>query len=136
MLSEIVSEARASVNLTEDVDKVKQAVKNVLAFSEVSVESSGGQSVVVARGLGWGQLSRLKDLIRQGGIRDAARRELLYGMSTNKIHFFLNKQVAFASHVSFSRESGESPLGPIDVEITNDNPQAVIDWLAPSSRGQ
>ena len=46
------------------------------------------------------------------------------------ISFCLNKQVAFAGHVSFSEEQAESPLGPIRVNIETDNAEQLIDWLA------
>jgi hypothetical protein len=46
------------------------------------------------------------------------------------ISFYLNKQVAFSGHVSFSEETAESPLGPIKVNVETDNPEQLIDWLA------
>ena len=42
---------------------------------------------------------------------------------------FLNKQVAFAGHISFSAPEGESPLGPIRLSIEAQDPVDVIDWL-------
>jgi predicted RNA binding protein with dsRBD fold (UPF0201 family) len=39
--------------------------------------------------------------------------------------------VAFAGHVSFCEETGESPLGPLKVAIECSDPQQLIDWLAP-----
>jgi hypothetical protein len=45
----------------------------------------------------------------------------------------LNKQVAFAGHVSFSKEVAESPLGPIKVKIESENPRDLIDWLTPKT---
>ena len=44
--------------------------------------------------------------------------------------FFLNKQAAYAGHVSFSAPDGESPLGPIQVVLETENPEQLIDWLA------
>jgi uncharacterized protein len=44
--------------------------------------------------------------------------------------FFLNKQAAYAGHVSFSAPEGESPLGPIQVMIETDHMEELIDWLA------
>jgi predicted RNA binding protein with dsRBD fold (UPF0201 family) len=48
----------------------------------------------------------------------------------NRIVFFLNKQAAYAGHVSFSAPEGESPLGPIQVILETENPEQLIDWLA------
>ncbi|MFH0848153.1 MAG: RNA-binding domain-containing protein [archaeon] len=126
---------RATVSSTEDQGKVEQAIRNIVAVNEVNIESkSSEQSVLVAKGYGREVLTRLKDLIQQEGIRDAARRELLSGTSEGRIIFFLNKQVAYVGHVSFSKETSESPLGPIEVDVTCEDPQNVVDWLAPSSR--
>jgi predicted RNA binding protein with dsRBD fold (UPF0201 family) len=52
------------------------------------------------------------------------------GIRGKTISFCLNKQVAFAGHVSFSEEVAESPLGPIRVTIESENPSQLIDWLA------
>jgi predicted RNA binding protein with dsRBD fold (UPF0201 family) len=48
----------------------------------------------------------------------------------NRIVFFLNKQAAYAGHVSFSAPEGESPLGPIQVILETEDPEQLIDWLA------
>ncbi len=135
MSNSISTCVRTTVSSTEDQGKVEQAIRNIVAVNEVNIESkSSEQSVLVAKGYGREVLTRLKDLIRQEGIRDAARRELLSGTSEGRIIFFLNKQVAYVGHVSFSKETSESPLGPIEVDVTCEDPQNVVDWLAPSSR--
>lgn len=50
-------------------------------------------------------------------------------MEMGRIVTFLNKQVAFAGHVSFCEPVGESPLGPIRVEIESEDLIGMIDWL-------
>jgi predicted RNA binding protein with dsRBD fold (UPF0201 family) len=64
-------------------------------------------------------------------VRDAARKVFFAGIRGKTIGFCLNKQVAFAGHISFSEEVAESPLGPIRVTIECENPRQLIDWLAP-----
>ncbi len=76
-------------------------------------------------------LSRFHELLRRELILDAARKVLLRGIREDTIAFYLNKQVAYVGHLSFSQPTGESPLGPIRVEIECDNPRQLIDWLAP-----
>ena len=135
MSNSISTCVRTTVSSTEDQGKVEQAIRNIVVVNEVNIESkSSEQSVLVAKGYGREVLTRLKDLIQQEGIRDAARRELLSGTSEGRIIFFLNKQVAYVGRVSFSKETSESPLGPIEVDVTCEDPQNVVDWLAPSSR--
>jgi predicted RNA binding protein with dsRBD fold (UPF0201 family) len=54
---------------------------------------------------------------------------LLGGLDRNSINFCLNKQVAFAGHISFSKEENESPLGPIRVQIRTEDPRQTIQYL-------
>ena len=68
-------------------------------------------------------------IIQRDRIRAAARAQLFKGMAEKEIVVFLNKQVAYAGHVSFSAPVGESPLGPIQLTIRATNPVDVIDWM-------
>ena len=68
-------------------------------------------------------------ILQRDRIRAAARSQLYKGLEGNKILAFLNKQVAYAGHVSFSAPEGESPLGPLRVLIESENPIEIIDWL-------
>jgi uncharacterized protein len=76
-------------------------------------------------------LSTLRNVLRRDHIRDAARKALYRGLNGNTVVFYLNKQAASAGHVSFTEAEGESPLGPITVTIQTEDPQQLIDWLAP-----
>lgn len=76
-------------------------------------------------------LTKLYNLLRRERIRNAARGALYEGLNQKSIIFYLNKQVAYMGHVSFSQPEAESPLGPIKVEIECDNPRELIEWLAP-----
>ena len=92
--------------------------------------------LVYARNPLLGREARLRVRPLEGGreqILDAARKVLFNGIQGNTVCFYLNKQVAYVGHISFSQSVGESPLGPIRVEIESDNPHAVIDWLAPKT---
>ncbi|MCK5563505.1 hypothetical protein KAI30_04965, partial [Candidatus Bathyarchaeota archaeon] len=78
-------------------------------------------------------LAKLYNLLRRERIRDAARRVLFKGLRGSSITFYLNKQVAYAGHISFCQPVAESPLGPIKVQITCDKPKELIEWLAPKT---
>ncbi len=75
-------------------------------------------------------LERLRMILQRDRIRAAARSVLRRSVEGNRIVFFLNKQAAYAGHVSFSAPEGESPLGPIHVILETENPEQLIDWLA------
>lgn len=78
-------------------------------------------------------LAKLHSTLRQEMILDSARKALFSKAKGNRINFYLHKQAAFAGHISFCQPKAESPLGPISIEITCDDPEALIDWLAPST---
>jgi predicted RNA binding protein with dsRBD fold (UPF0201 family) len=130
-VGEVVVRVRAEVHLTESEEKVRRAVENIFGNVPITVKPSyrGGELVAEARGRK--SLARFRNLLRNDRIRDAARRELFHGVHGGTVGFCLNKQVAFAGHVSFSEEVAESPLGPIKVTVACDDPQGLVDWLAP-----
>jgi predicted RNA binding protein with dsRBD fold (UPF0201 family) len=115
---------------TESEDNVKAAVNNVLNNPAISIKPSIKGSTLTALAKGQDSLIKLRNLLSNDRIRDASRKLFFKSIRGNMISFCLNKQVAFAGHVSFSEETAESPLGPIRVSIETDNPQQLIDWLA------
>ena len=120
----------AEVNPTEDPNKVRVAVEKI--FGELPLklieEQHGNRLVAIADGMK--PLSAFKELLKREQIRAAARRILFSDVRGNTITFYLNKQVAYVGHISFCQSEGESPLGPIRVEISCDSPPDLIDWLA------
>jgi predicted RNA binding protein with dsRBD fold (UPF0201 family) len=130
-MGEVTVRVETEVNPTESEEKVKRAVVNVFGDVHVVVKPSHRGSILEAEVEGKEALVRLRNLLRAERIRAAARKALFRGISGNIIGFCLNKQVAFAGHVSFSEETAESPLGPIRVAIECDDPKELVDWLAP-----
>lgn len=120
----------AEVNPTEDEDKVRQAIGNVLGGAEYTLNPAARGSMLVAHAKGQDALIKLRNMLRNDRIRDASRRLLFKSIRGNTLRFFLNKQVAFAGHVSFSEETAESPLGPIRFTVETDNAQQLVEWLA------
>jgi uncharacterized protein len=118
------------INLTEDLEKVKNAVTNLFDNMSFEVRSEYNEKRLVAEATGLESLVKFRRLLSLERIRDAARRVFIGGSRSRNIKFFLNKQVAFTGHVSFSEEFSESPLGPIKVTIKCNDPQTIIEWLA------
>lgn len=121
------------VNPTEDVDKVRVAVQKVLGDISLELVEEGEYKKLVGRAEGLGALAKFHDLLRRERILDAARTVLIRGVQEKRITFYLNKQVAYVGHISFSQPYGESPLGPIRVEIQCDDIRSLIDWLTPKT---
>lgn len=129
-MDEVTVHVEAEIKPTESEDKVKAAVTNVLGNASITITPSHKGSILNAEAKGQDSLVKLRNLLKNDRIRDAARKLLFRSISGNKISFCLNKQVAFAGHVSFSEVTAESPLGPIRVTIETESPQQLIDWLA------
>ncbi len=130
-MDEITVRVEAEINLTESEENVKAAVANLFGNISTEVKPSYRGSVLRAEATGQEALVKFRDLLRSDRIRDAARKVLFEGMRGQTISFCLNKQVAFAGHVSFSEEVAESPLGPVRVTIECADARRLIDWLAP-----
>jgi predicted RNA binding protein with dsRBD fold (UPF0201 family) len=131
---EVTVIAFAEVNPTEDEEKVRAAINNVLGNATFIVKPSQRGSMLVANAKGQDSLIKLRNIMRNDRVRDASRRLLLKSIRGNSIGFFLNKQVAYAGHVSFSEETAESPLGPIQFSIETDKPQELVEWLAEKTK--
>lgn len=129
-MEEIAVRVETEINLTEDEEKVEKAVANIFDSASAEIKSSYRGSVLNAEAKGREALVKFRSLLSLDRIRDAARKVFFGGLRGNTIRFCLNKQVAFAGHVSFSEEVAESPLGPIRVTIECENPRQLIDWLA------
>ncbi len=116
----IVVVAEAEINPTEIRERVKEALTNLFSGDveiKGEIDDYGSAKLV---GEGHGSRDR---------IRAAARAQLFRGTTESRIVVFLNKQVAYAGHVSFCAPEGESPLGPIRLTIESSNPVGVIDWI-------
>ena len=127
---EVAVHVEAEINPTESEEKVRAAVTNVLGNASITIKPSSRPSTLTAEAKGQDSLIKLRNILRSNRIRDASRKALFRSIRGNTIGFCLNKQVAFAGHVSFSEEQAESPLGPLRVTIETDSPQLLIEWLA------
>lgn len=114
--------AVARVHPTEDRDKVRQALLNIFPRAEVSETAEGLTAET-------DDLSRFKELLRNHRILDSARAVLLRGMEGDCTAFTLNKQAAAVGKISFVES--RPPLGPIEVTVTSDGLEALIDEVAP-----
>jgi hypothetical protein len=116
--------AQASIFPTEDLEHVSKALLNL--FPEAVVTASEGQVEIRTS-----DLFRFKQLIRNHKILDSTRAVMLRGVEGQTITFHLNKQAAFVGKISFAE--GKVPMGPITVEISVADPEALIDDVAPST---
>ncbi len=132
-MDEVEVHVEVEINPTESEEKVQRAVENVFGGIQTQIRQLRKGSVLTADAKGLESLTKLYNLLRRERIRDAARGALFEGLDDKTITFYLNKQVAFAGHVSFSKAVAECPLGPIKVRIKCEDPRQLIDWLAPKT---
>jgi len=130
-MEDVTVRIEAEVNPTESEQKVKQAIENIFGAVQYTVQQTRNVNVLTAHAGGPEALTKLYNLLRRERIRDAARKVLFEALDRKALSFCLNKQVAYAGHVSFSMEEAESPLGPLRVIVECDNPRKLIEWLAP-----
>ena len=118
---------------TEDESKVERAVRNIFPLIEIHLDENNGKRIkAYAKGLKI--LSELHNLLKRNRIRAAARSIMMRSISASSITVALNKQAAYAGHISFTTDPNESPLGPIILTIQSPKPQEVIDWLVKPKR--
>jgi predicted RNA binding protein with dsRBD fold (UPF0201 family) len=128
-MEDLILHVDAEVNPTESEDKVKKAIENMFGNINLTAKPLKKGSILVAEVNGKEPLVKFYNLLYREHIRTAAKTVLLSGMDKKTVNFCLNKQVAFAGHVSFAQEMAESPLGPIRVRIECGNPRELVDWL-------
>jgi len=115
----------APINPTEDADKICAAIRNLfpdaaLQVSERSVTGSANST------------ERFAEILRDNKIRDTGRAQILKRRSGNRTLFYLNKQAATVGKVNFVSE--DELLGPIEVRICDDDLDALVYEIAPSTR--
>jgi hypothetical protein len=123
--------AEAAVEPTEDEKKVERALLKLFPSGRAERRTEQDSTVgLVIHGDGLEFLSGLRNLIRQERIRSTARAIFLRNARDRVLRIYLNKQAAFMGRVSFCAPTGESPHGPISIQLETEDMQAVIDYIA------
>lgn len=114
------------VNLSENPEKVKQAISNIFPFSEIKNENFS----IKAQSKELRSLEKIYEAITLSQSQKSYTRNLENNLEGNTTWFFLNKQAAFVEKIAICDEPEESPLGPIKVTLTSSNIDGIIDWIA------
>ncbi|WP_297435912.1 RNA-binding domain-containing protein [Thermococcus sp.] len=124
-------EVETHVCPTEDLEKVKTAMLNLIPGLEFEVFEKEEYTILTGKTTSRKALQRLYELFRGQAILDTARSFLEDGYFGEEIILRVNKQAAYAGSVNFNEES---PLGPITIIIRTKDPQGLMKWLAPRTR--
>ena len=122
---------KVEVHPTESIEKVVKAVQNVMGEIELHESDRGHITVLEGRLEKMDDLLPLRDLLTRMRIRDAALSLLTGAAVDERLSFGLNKEAAYAGRASFF-QSGASPTGPIQVELSGDIDK-IIEFLCGKS---
>ena len=120
-------EAYGAVNPSEDPEKVKLAISNVMV--DAAYEYKDGSIKATSRNLR--SLSRIQETIQSRRANRVYRRQMRFNTKGDTTWFYLNKQAALVNVIAICDEAEESPMGPIKMIIHSQDIEQVIDWLAP-----
>ena len=127
-MAEIKLTIRAQLNPTESQEKLEKAITNLFGKVELQRTKIHDATYLEAKGSGIESIRQLRQRIASDRIRDAVREMLSRWAAKNeKVTFHLNRQAAYANHVSIYHAS-KSPLGPIEVEIEGP-PEEIVQFL-------
>jgi len=121
----MIIDIQAHVNPTEDPKKVTKAIRNLFGDIPLIFDASNNNLT--------GKITKIEGIrefrarIAQDRIRTTIKNTLTRWMTDEYLSFGLNRQAAFAGHVSLNL-TNEDPMGPIQVKIKGDI-QDVIDFL-------
>ena len=114
------------VNLSEDPDKVIQAISNIFPHSTIKNENFS----IKAQSNELRSLEKIYESVISTQSQKSYTRNLENNLEGNSTWFFLNKQAAFVDQVAICDEAEESPLGPIKVILNSSNIDGIIDWIS------
>lgn len=115
---------KAEVQATEDADKVICAIRNI--FGNIEIKQDVNSSLLMAN-IDETQLSEFRKKITQDRIRTTIHDTLCRWTNEDYLSFGLNRQAAYAGHVSLNL-TNEDPMGPIQIQMRG-NIQEVIEYL-------
>ncbi len=112
---------------TEDPEKVKRAVLNILP----NIEIREANNTITGESSDPMCLRVLYEQIRARRIAGVVRRLYEEHLVGNKSWLYFNKQAAYVGSVVVCEDPSESPLGPIKVFFECEDKDIFLDWLAP-----
>ncbi|MDE1769189.1 MAG: hypothetical protein KGI28_01370 [Thaumarchaeota archaeon] len=120
-------EVYAAVNPSEDPEKVRLAVSNVINTSDFQYKEGS----IKATSTDVESLSKIQEIIQKYRTAKVYRRQMRYNTKGDTTWFYLNKQAAFVDVLAICEEAEESAMGPIKVIIHSNDLDKIKDWLAP-----
>lgn len=114
---------KAQIQPTEDPEKVKKAITNLFGDISLNIE----EDLISGRLTEITQLRELRSRIAQDRIKATLNKTLTRWIKDDYLSFGLNRQAAYAGHVSLNL-TNEDPMGPIQVQIRR-NATEIVEYL-------
>ena len=119
-----------TVNPSEDLQKVRQALANVVPGLEFAQEGEGEEGGRIrADSADLRCLDHLCGRIHDRRAQRSFRKQIRQNTWGDSFWFYLNKQAAFAGTVALCEREDESPLGPIRVSVRSGQIDSVAEML-------
>ena len=115
----------SSVNPSEDPQKIKTAILNILPESDFFIENFS----IRAKTNNFQSLEKIYELIHSAKSQRVLQRQLEKHLEKDSTWFYLNKQAAYVEKIVLCDEADESPLGPLKIVLTSTNIDRIIDTL-------
>lgn len=122
---------RTSVHPTEDLVKIKRCISNIVDIIDFDIEKGKKSDYLFGKSHDRTDLEPLYQKIRSQKILDTCRGILFKNIREDTTRLHLNKQVLYMGHVNISFDP---PMGPIELELQDDDIEGLIDWLCPETR--
>lgn len=115
----------STVNPSENPQKIKTAILNILPESDIFIENFS----IKAETNNFQSLEKIYESIHSAKSQRVLQRQLEKHLKIDSTWFYLNKQAAYVEKTVLCEETDESPLGPLKVVLTSANMDRVIDTL-------
>ena len=117
--------ATAKLYPSEDVNKVAEAIRNVINNARIEVKDD----MIIGYAKGREALYKVYEQARNRQVLGVLRKALEDNILGNTTWFYLNKQAAYNGVVVICFDPEESPLDPIKVEVKDEDIEGIIEWL-------
>ncbi len=121
----------AQLKPTEDPKKVETAIKNIIGIENIII-TQNKKNMLISKTKNQKALDKIYEKIRDKHIFGVTRRLLMQNKTKDNTWIYFNKQAAFVNVYNICENEIDTPLGHIKVTINTNEPQKIIDWLAPS----
>lgn len=125
----------ADVKVTEDLEKVREALLNICPVAETKIaQDSLGATILQGFATGPEAISTIAKKFREARILEAVRRIFLKQVEEDALVFGIHRQAAYMGRLHLCNLDDISATGPIRVEIRAKNILDVIDFIAPPTQ--